>query len=181
MAQNPTEPAIGLRAAPDARAGDVRLDATDRAILEVLQEDARIANNELADRVHLTPAPCLRRVKRLEQAGVIERYVALLAPASVDRALTAFVEVTLDKQTRDVVDSFEPALGGLPEVLECHLITGDADYLLKVTAADLDDYQSFLLDRLIRVPGVGDVKTLISMKQVKRTTALPLTPRPARG
>lgn len=181
MARPGPHRAIRLRDGPERRRADVRLDATDRAILQILQEDARIPNNELADRVHLTPAPCLRRVKRLEEAGVIQRYVALLAPAAVQRGLTVFVEVTLDKQTRDVVDAFEPKLMNFPEVLECHLITGDADYLLKVAAADLDDYQAFLMDRLVPVPGIADIKTLISMKQVKRTTTLPLKPTATSG
>jgi Lrp/AsnC family leucine-responsive transcriptional regulator len=151
------------------------LDATDLAILAILQEQGRVPNNELADRVHLTPAPCLRRVRRLEELGVITGYAARLEPRAVGRGLCVFVEITLDKQTRDVVDRFEPAVAALPEVLECHLITGDADYLLKIAVRDLDDYQSFLVDTLIRVPGIADVKTVISMKEVKRASALPLT------
>lgn len=150
------------------------LDRTDREILSILQEDARIPNNELADRVRLTPSPCLRRVKRLEELGVIKGYVTLLDAEVIERDLQVFVEVTMEKQTREIIDCFEAEVVELSEVMECYLVTGDSDYLLRVAVADLEAYQRFLMDHLTRIRGVDDIKTVITMKQVKHTTKLPL-------
>jgi DNA-binding Lrp family transcriptional regulator len=152
----------------------VPLDRIDREILSILQEDARIPNNELADRVRLTPSPCLRRVKRLEELGVIKGHVTLLDTKVIGRDLQVFVEVTMEKQTREIIDRFEAEVVELPEVLECYLVTGDSDYLLRVAVADLDSYQRFLMDHLTRIGGVDDIKTVVTMKQVKYTTKLPL-------
>lgn len=148
------------------------LDRIDREILSILQEDARIPNNELADRVRLTPSPCLRRVKRLEELGVIKSHVTLLDAEVIGRNLQVFVEVTMEKQTREIIDHFEAEVVKLPEVLECHLVTGDSDYLLRVAVADLNAYQRFLMDHLTRIRGVDDIKSVIAMKQVKYTTKL---------
>lgn len=152
----------------------MELDAIDRKILRALQADGRISNQDLADRVGLSPSPCLRRVKALEASGVLQRYVALLDPAAVGQGLHAVVEVRLERQTSDTVARFEKEIVKFPQVLECHLMAGDWDYVLRVVARDLDDFREFCVNRLARIAGVGNVKSNISMKQVKYSTALPL-------
>ena len=150
------------------------LDATDRRILTILQRDARIPNTELADEIGLTPAPTLRRVRRLEEEGVIHRYVALLDPKLVNRDLMVMVRVTLDKQTKQGFEDFADKMRTRPEVLECYLCLGDTDYLLKVCVADLDAYQNFLVEVLAAIPGVRNTDSTIIVKQEKYTTSLPL-------
>ncbi|MBP2229995.1 Lrp/AsnC family transcriptional regulator [Azospirillum agricola] len=152
----------------------IRLDRIDRRILALLQEDGRQHNNDLAGRVGLSPSPCLRRVKALEEAGVIGRYVALVDPASVDLPVNVFVNVSLDRQVEDRLDSFEAAVMERPEVLECYLMTGDADYLLRVVVPDLASYERFLKDHLTRIPGVASIRSGFALKQVRYRTALPL-------
>ena len=150
------------------------LDATDRRILSILQRDARIPNTELADEIGLTPAPTLRRVRRLEEEGIISRYVALLDPKRVGRDLMVFVRVTLDKQTKQGFETFAEHMRHRPEVLECYLCLGDTDYLLKVCVPDLDAYQTFLVDVLAAIPGVRNTASTIVVKQEKYTTSLAL-------
>ncbi|WP_420596027.1 Lrp/AsnC family transcriptional regulator [Deinococcus sp.] len=150
------------------------LDTIDRRILEVLQRDGRIPNTELADEVGLTPAPTLRRVRRLEEEGVIRRYVALLDPKKVGRDLTVFVNVSLDKQTKPGFQTFAEHMIRRPEVLECYLCLGESDFLLKVCVPDLDAYQRFLVDVLAAIPGVRNTNSTIIVKQEKSTTSLPL-------
>ncbi|SMB92688.1 Lrp/AsnC family transcriptional regulator [Deinococcus hopiensis] len=150
------------------------LDDTDRHILRVLQTDARMPNTELADEIGLTPAPTLRRVRRLEEEGIISRYVALLDPKQVGRDLMVFVRVTLDKQTKQGFETFAEQMRGRPEVLECYLCLGDTDYQLKVCVADLDAYQRFLVDVLAAIPGVRNTASTIAVKQEKYTTSLAL-------
>jgi Lrp/AsnC family leucine-responsive transcriptional regulator len=149
------------------------MDAIDRKILTILQADGRISNQDLADRVGLSPSPCLRRVKALEAGGMILRYVALVDPHAAGLGLQAVVEVRLDRQTTDSVARFEKEILKFPQVLQCDLIAGDWDYALRVVARDLDDFREFCVHRLARIPGVGNVKSNISMKQVKYSTALP--------
>jgi Lrp/AsnC family leucine-responsive transcriptional regulator len=153
---------------------DIALDALDRAILRHLQADGRLTNVELAKRVRLSPSPCLRRVKALEDRGYIRRYTALLDRALVGRALHVVVMVSLTSQRQETLEAFEAAVSALDDVLECHLVAGESDYLLTVAAADLDAYQRFFSERLGELPGVASLRTLISMKTVKSTTALPL-------
>jgi DNA-binding Lrp family transcriptional regulator len=150
------------------------LDEIDCRILEVLQRDGRISNQDLADEVGLSPSPCLRRVRQLESKGTVQKYVALVSPAAVGKALHAFVEVRLDRQTRASRDKFEAEVMKLPEVLECHIIAGDWDYLLRVAVRDLDELRDFHMNFLGKIPGIGNVKSNISMKVVKYSTALPL-------
>ena len=150
------------------------LDPTDRQILSILQRDARIANTELADEIGLTPAPTLRRVRRLEEEGVIHRYVALLDPKLVNRDLMVMVRVTLNKQTKQGFQDFAEHMRARPEVLECYLCLGDTDYLLKVCVPNLDAYQRFLVDVLAAIPGVRNTDSTIVVKQEKYTTSLPL-------
>jgi Lrp/AsnC family leucine-responsive transcriptional regulator len=149
-------------------------DAIDNRILAILQANGRISNQDLADQVGLSPSPCLRRVKGLEARGTVQRYVALVDPSAVGQGLQAVVQVRLDRQTVDSVTRFEKEILKYPKVLECYLVAGDWDYVLRVVARDLDDFREFCVNRLAKIAGVGNVKSNISMKQVKYSTALPL-------
>ena len=151
-----------------------RLDRVDRKILALLQQDSRQPNNELAERVGLSPSPCLRRVKALEESGVITGYVALVDPASVDLPVNVFISVSLERQVEERIDAFESAVMNRPEVLECYLMTGDADYLLRVVVPDLASYERFLKEHLTRIPGVASIRSSFALKQVRYRTALPL-------
>ena len=150
------------------------LDDIDRRILARLQDNARLTNVDLAEAVGLSPSPCLRRVRDLEGSGVIRRYVALLDPATVGLPVSVFVNVTLERQIEAALERFEAAILKRPEVMECYLMTGDADYLLRVVTADLSAYERFLVEHLTRVPGVASIKSSFALKQVKYRTALPL-------
>lgn len=152
----------------------MKLDAIDRRILRALQRDGRLQNVELAKEVGLSPSPCLRRVRLLEEAGVIERYVAVLNAAKVDKGLTVFARVWLKGQDAVTVDRFTNAIKELPEVVECHLMAGDCDFLLRVVASDLDEYRRFQIDHLTRIEGVQSVKSEIPMQQIKLTSAVPV-------
>lgn len=156
---------------------EFKLDEIDYAVLRNLQEHARISNVELADRVGLSPAPCLRRVQALERAGVIKKYVALLNPSAVAREVTVFVQISLDLQVGGRLDSFEQQIMQRPEVLECYLMTGDSDYLLRVVVPDVAAYERFLKEALTRVDGVVGIKSSFALRQVKYSTALPLPTR----
>ncbi len=151
-----------------------RLDEIDYAILSQLQEQARISNVDLADRVGLSPAPCLRRVQALEKDGIIGKYVTLLNPNAVDCGVTVFVQISLDLQVEGRLEAFEHAILGRREVLECYLMTGDADYLIRVVVPDVAAYERFLKDSLTRVEGVAGIKSSFALRQVKYSTALPL-------
>jgi DNA-binding Lrp family transcriptional regulator len=152
----------------------MKLDAIDRAILRALQQNGRLQNVELANLVGLSPSPCLRRVRLLEEAGVIERYVALLSASKIGMNLTVFVRVWLTGQDVETVDHFTESVKQLPQVVECHLMAGDCDFLLRVVAADLDAYRRFQIDHLTRIKGVQSVKTEIPMQRIKLSTELPL-------
>jgi Lrp/AsnC family leucine-responsive transcriptional regulator len=155
-------------------ASSLLIDPTDKRILTILQEDGRRRNTELADAINMTPAPCLRRVKELEERGVIRKYVALVEPRLVGLNLTALIEIKLVSQTLPRLESFERTVSKLPNVLECFLVTGDWDYVLKVVAGDLDEYQTFLVTQLTSLRDVQSLKSTIVMKSVKQTTALHL-------
>jgi Lrp/AsnC family transcriptional regulator, leucine-responsive regulatory protein len=157
---------------PDIDIGE--LDAVDRDILRNLQADGRLTNAELAKRVRLSPSPCLRRVKSLEDRGYIRGYTALLDRGKVRRALHVVVMVSLTSQRQETLEAFEAAVRDLEDVLECHLVAGESDYLVTVAAENLDAYQRFFTKRLGELPGVASLRTLISMKTVKSTTALPV-------
>jgi DNA-binding Lrp family transcriptional regulator len=150
------------------------LDVIDRRILETLQTDARVRNVELAGRVGLSPSPCLRRVGQLEKAGVIRGYVTLVEPEAVGLSVSIFVNVTLEKQIEPALETFEKHIRARPEVMECYLMTGDADYLLRVVTSDLAAYERFLLEHLTRIPGVASIKSSFALKQVAYRTALPI-------
>ncbi len=151
-----------------------QLDSIDLAILRILQQEGRIQNIELADRVGLSPSPCLRRVRLLEEAGVIERYVALVDPAKVGMGLTVFARVWLTGQDEETVLPFVDAIRKLPQVIECHLMAGDCDFLLRVVAADLESYRKFQIQHLGRIKGVRNIKTDIPMQKIKQSWEVPV-------
>jgi len=153
----------------------MQLDRYDRQILEALQENSALSNQELADRIGLSPSPCLRRVRALEDSGIITGYRALLDARSLGLALTALVHIAMDRHTPDRFAHFEKQVARLPEVLECLLITGqDADYQLKVLVTDMDAYQSLLLNKITRIEGVTGVHSSFVLRTVLDRTALPL-------
>lgn len=150
------------------------LDAIDRRILGLLQKEGRISNAELADRVHLSPSACHRRVQRLEETGVITGYVALLDARKLHRQTTVFVEITLSGQADEVLDAFERGVRAIPDVLECHLMAGTADYLLKIVVEDTDDFARIHRQHLARLPGVAQMHSSFALRTVFRTTAIPV-------
>jgi Lrp/AsnC family leucine-responsive transcriptional regulator len=152
----------------------LRLDRIDRRILEQLQDDGRLSNQELAERVALSPSPCLRRVRGLERAGIIRGYAALLDPLQVGLGLLAFVSVKLEKRGKMPVDQFMRAVQAWPEVIACFSMTGDMDYLMRVQVEDLEHYSRFVMDKLLKQPGVIDIRTNFVLERIKETTALPL-------
>lgn len=152
-----------------------RLDRYDRRILEILQEDASLSNQALADRVGLSPSPCLRRVRALEQAGVLLSRVALLDRRSLGLELTALIHIGMDRHTPERFAHFEETVASYPEVQHCYLITGQsADYMLQVVVPDMDAYQEFLLRRITRLEGVDSVHSSFVLRRVVDRTALPL-------
>jgi Lrp/AsnC family leucine-responsive transcriptional regulator len=151
------------------------LDPIDRRILEELQQDAGLSNQELAARVGLSPSPCLRRVKALEESGIIQRRVALLSHQKLGLSLTALIQISMDRHTPDRFDKFEKTVKRYPEVQACYLITGQQhDYLLMVVVPGMEQYQAFLLDKITRIEGVTGVHSSFVMRRVVETTALPL-------
>lgn len=153
----------------------MQLDRIDKLILEELQRNARISNLELADKVGLSASPCLRRVRQLEEAGLIDGYVTLLNASRLGLKLMALVQISMDRHTPDRFEQFESAVKNFPQVLECILITGQsADYQMKVLVTDMEEYQDFLLNKITRIPGVTDVHSSFVLRQVINTTALPL-------
>ena len=154
------------------------LDKLDRLILRSLQVDGRATYEQLAEQVNLSPSAVLRRVKRLEESRVIDRYVALVKPESVGLGLTAYLNVRLEKHTenhkRNPMDVFRASVQAWPEVVECVSLTGDMDYLLRVVVADMAHYSRFIMDTLLKHPSVQDCKTSFVLDRVKNTTAVPL-------
>lgn len=150
------------------------LDEIDRRILDALQADGRMSNQDLSERVGLSPSPCLRRLRQLEGEGVISRYVALVEPATVGLGVTAFVRIRLDSQDDRHLDRFETAVADFPEVMECYLMTGEADYQLRVLVGSIGEFEDFLRRRLTRIPGVAQVTTSFALRPVVYKTALPV-------
>lgn len=150
------------------------LDRIDRSIVDALQRDGRLANNELAAQVNLSPSPCLRRVRSLEEAGVIKRYVALVDPAKVGLHMLAYVSVKLEKKGQMPAEAFASAVDTWSEVTECYSMTGDMDYLLRVQVEDLDHFSRFIMGKLLKQSGVADVKSSFALQRVKETTVLPV-------
>ncbi len=152
------------------------MDRIDKKILEILQTDGRVSNQELAEQVALSPSPCLRRVKQLEEDGYISQYVALLDPIKIGLQLTIMVSVGLNSHDAKKMTHFEKAVASIPEVIQCYLIAGQsADYLLKVVVTNLDEYQSFLLKKLTIIDGVHQVQSSFVLQRIVDKTALPIT------
>ena len=151
------------------------LDRVDRSILRVLQKEGRISNLELAEKTALSPSPCSRRVKRLEDEGLVSSYVARLNPDALGLKLMAMIQISLDRHTPERFENFENVVSTFEEVMECYLVTGQqADYLLKVIVPDMDYYQEFLLGKLTRIEGVTGVHSSFVMRKVVDSTALPM-------
>ncbi|OYU19428.1 MAG: AsnC family transcriptional regulator [Rhodobacteraceae bacterium PARR1] len=148
------------------------LDATDRRILTVLQKDGRITNAELSERVNLSPSACHRRTQRLEEEGYISGYVALLDARRLGKPTVVFVEITLQGQADDLLDAFEREVAKVPDILECHLMAGTADYLLKIVAEDTEDFARIHRQHLSRLPGVRQMQSSFALRTVFKTTAL---------
>ena len=153
----------------------MKLDKIDLKLLREMQRDGRITNLELADKVGLSPSPCARRVKQLEESGIIEGTVTLLNPSRLGLKLIALIQIAMDRHTPDRFEEFERQVASYPEVVECSLITGQsADYLIKVIVPDMEYYQEFLLNKITRIKGVSDVHSSFIMRQVIQSTELPL-------
>ncbi|MEX2131190.1 MAG: Lrp/AsnC family transcriptional regulator [Pseudohongiellaceae bacterium] len=152
----------------------IALDKTDFRILHHLQNNGRISNTELADSVGLSPSPCLRRVKVLEENGIIKRFAAIVDPKSVGLPISIFVNVSLRSQERRNLEQFEAQIAQYREVMECYLMTGSFDYMLRVVVPDLESYEHFLAERLTRTPGVANIQSSLTLKQVVYKTELPL-------
>lgn len=150
------------------------MDAIDMKILIELQEDASLSNVELAQRVGLSPSPCLVRVRALEAAGIIARRVTLLDPHSVGANISVFIQVTLERQAEAQLERFEAAMGTFSEVMECYLMTGDSDYMLRVVVSDVGALQHFIVEKLSKTPGVANIRSSFALKQVKYKTAFPI-------
>ena len=151
---------------------DSGLDETDRRILRVLQKDGRITNADLSERVNLSPSACHRRVQRLEEDGFIAAFVALLDARKLGRPTTVYVEITLISQAEDVLDAFEREVARVPDLLECHLMAGSADYLLKIMVEDTEDFARIHRQHLSRLPGVRQMQSSFALRTVVKTTAL---------
>jgi len=152
----------------------IDMDRTDFRILDILQRDARVSNQELAERVSLSPSPCLRRVRRLEEAGVIRGYAAQLDAQCLGLGLLAYVTIKLEKRGKMPMEEFKARVQTWPEVAACYAMTGDMDYLLRVHVQDLAHFSRFVMEQLLAQPGVIDVKSSFALERIKETTALPL-------
>ncbi len=163
----------------------IELDKTDRKILEILQADGRLSNQDVAEKVSLSPSPCLRRIKRLEEAGVIRQYVALLDPDKLGLGLLAYVNVRLEKHSEGGIANqripatsprfdFAQSVANWPEVVACYAMTGEMDFLLRVHVEDMDHFSRFMMGTLLRHPAVLDVKSSFALQRIKETTALPI-------
>jgi DNA-binding Lrp family transcriptional regulator len=152
----------------------IDLDRIDMNILRELQTDSSITNADLAKRVGLSPSPCLTRVKAFRESGLIKRQVCLLEPKLLGLNLSVFIQVSLDHQSKEMLEIFQAAINACKEVLECYLMTGDADYLLRVIVADTDELRDFILNRLTTIKGVSNIRSSIALKQIKYETAIPI-------
>ncbi|MGA0571307.1 Lrp/AsnC family transcriptional regulator [Variovorax sp. VNK109] len=152
----------------------MQLDAIDLRILDELQQDSALTNVELARRVHLSASPCLARVKALEAAGVISRYVALANPKALGLGLSVFISISLKTQSKEALGEFERRISEQDEVMECYLMTGDSDYLIRVALTDIAALEKFILERLTPIPGIEKIRSSFALKQVRYKTALPL-------
>ena len=153
---------------------EIKLDRIDYRILHYLQNDGRIANTELAAKISLSPSPCLRRVKALETQGVIKRYVAIVDSHAVGLGISAFVSVSLNTQEKHALETFQAQIETYPEVMECYLMTGTSDYLLRIVLPDLESYERFLMDKLTKISVIANIQTSFALKPIVQRTELPL-------
>jgi DNA-binding Lrp family transcriptional regulator len=151
-----------------------QLSTSDRAILELLQHNARLSNVILAERIGLSPSACLRRVRALEEQGYIRSYVTLLDPKRLGLGVSVFIQVSLEKKDEASLKRFEKAMARRPEVMECYLMTGDSDYLLRVVVRNVEEFERFLMEHITKIPGMATIKSSFTLKQIKYTTALPI-------
>ncbi|WP_173931651.1 Lrp/AsnC family transcriptional regulator [Chelativorans sp. Marseille-P2723] len=151
-----------------------KLDAIDRKILRALQEDGKISIGELAEKVGLSPSPCARRVRLMEKASIIKGYAAIIDQKKVGLPISAFASIKLERQREEDLDRFEAAVSRWPEVLDCYLMTGQRDYLMRIVAADLEEYERFIKDKLTRLDNVASIETSFALGQVKRSELFPL-------
>ncbi len=149
-------------------------DITDVKILNLLQENAKLTNVELSSRINLSPSPCLARVRALEQAGVISRYVTLLDPVKLGLGISVFIQITLERQVERDLNDFQAAITKYAEVMECYLMTGEFDFLIRVVVKDMPALESFIVEKLTKISGISNIKSSFALKQVKYKTALPL-------
>ncbi|NOX83143.1 MAG: Lrp/AsnC family transcriptional regulator [Alphaproteobacteria bacterium] len=149
------------------------MDAIDRIIVRSLQQNGRLTNNDLAEKVNLSPSPCLRRVRKLEEEGVIKGYTTLVDHEKYGFPLCVFVNIRLERQTNEVIRLFEKHIQDIEEIMECYLLTGNFDYVLRVVSPSLKDYETFVKEKLTRIPGVGALETRIAFGTIKRTTVYP--------
>jgi DNA-binding Lrp family transcriptional regulator len=152
----------------------IKLDKTDSTILRALQLDGKISNVKLAEKVNLSESACLRRVKMLEDTGIIDRYATIVNPVSVGLPGNVFVDITLEKQQQEELDAFEKAISNVPEVMECYLMSGEFDYLLRVVVKDATDYERIHHESLTRLPGVARVRSSFTLRTVTKKTEIPL-------
>ena len=150
------------------------MDQMDKHILQALQQNGKLQNNDLAERIGLSPSPCLRRVKQLEDAGIIDRYVALVNPKKVNLGLTVFARIWLKSQDEQTVNQFIDAIMNIPEIVECQLMAGDCDFFLRIVVENLESYRKFQINHLNKISGIQNVKTEIPLQTIKQTTELPL-------
>jgi Lrp/AsnC family transcriptional regulator, leucine-responsive regulatory protein len=156
--------------------GDLALDRIDIKILNELQQDAGLTNVELAERVNLSPSPCLARVKNLERLGVIDKRIAVLDPAMLGLRMNAFIQIKLERQVQNALENFTRTIERLVQVMDCHLMIGESDYLLRVVASDLEDLEDLIVNKLSRIAGVSSIKSSIVLKNVMHRTELPIDP-----
>lgn len=152
----------------------MNLDSTDRRILAALQDDARLTNVDLAERVGLSPSPCLRRVKRLEASNVVQSYRAVLDREAVGFGLTVFVEIKVERHSRENAQALQQSLASMPEVVSCHMVSGTADFLAEIVVADLRAYEALLTGRLLTLPMVAGIRSNVSLRRIKSDAPLPL-------
>lgn len=152
----------------------MKLDQTDRRILRALQQNGKLQNNELAEQIGLSASPCLRRVKQLEDEGMIDQYVALVNPQKVNLSLTVFARIWLKSQDEQTVNCFIDTIMNIPQIVECQLMAGDCDFFLRIVVSDLEAYRKFQINHLNKISGIQNVKTEIPLQKIKQTTALPL-------
>ena len=150
------------------------IDAVDQRILQALQEDGRLTATDLAERVGITTSPCLRRLRILEDAGIIRGYTALVDQTQIGLPISVFISIKLERQSEEAMERFETAVRRCPEVLECYLMTGPRDYLLRVVAKDLNDYEDFVKGTLTRISGIANIESSFALGQVKHSNSLPI-------